>query len=114
MSVETQQPYESAYQQPPAYQQPVPGYQTPPNAPGAVVSLVLGIVGIVVCGIAAPFAWAQGRKAEQAIAGAPPGAYSGKGMATAGKILGIIGTVLLAIGVVALIVLIAVGASSSN
>jgi uncharacterized protein DUF4190 len=96
------------------YQQPAPGYQTPPNAPGAVLSLVLGIVGIVVCGIAAPFAWAQGRNAERAIAGAPPGAYSGKGMATAGKILGIIGTALLAIGVVALILLIVLGAASSS
>jgi hypothetical protein len=79
-----------------------------------VLALILGIVGIVACGIAAPFAWVQGRKAERAVAGAPPGAYSGKGMATAGKILGIIGTVLLAIGVVAFVIVIVVGAASSG
>ena len=74
----------------PAYAQPYGG--SPPNAPGAVTALVLGILGLVICSICAPFAWNQGLKAERTIA-AEPGRYGGKGMATAGKILGIIGTV---------------------
>jgi hypothetical protein len=106
------------YAQPPQqYAQPPYGAQPQyslPNAPGAVLSLVLGIIGITACGLTAPFAWAQGRKAEQAF-DASPGSYGGKGMATAGKILGIIGTVLLAVGVlfffIYVIVLIATEAS---
>ena len=73
---------------------------------------MLGILGLVICAVCAPFAWSQGRKAEGAIA-AEPGRYGGKGMATAGKILGIIGTVLLVLGVVVLVLVLAVGAGSS-
>jgi hypothetical protein len=69
---------------------------------------VLGILGLVICAICAPFAWAQGLKAERAIA-AEPGRYGGKGMATAGKILGIIGTVLMIIGIVVFVILLAAG-----
>lgn len=115
-------------QPPPPYGQPPYGQPPPPyggpgwggpsplreNAPNAVLALVLGIVGIVLCQVAAPFAWALGRRAEEAIA-AEPERYTGKDMATAGKILGIIGTVLLALGVVFLVVLVIVGiAGSSN
>ncbi|MEJ7716285.1 MAG: hypothetical protein WKF40_11625 [Thermoleophilaceae bacterium] len=64
--------------------------------------MVLGILGLVICGLCAPFAWWQGRSAEAAIA-ASGGQYGGKGMATAGKILGIIGTVILVLAVIALI-----------
>ncbi len=60
----------------------------------AITSLVLGIVGLVCCGLAAPFAWYFGNQELKAIlAGASPAA--GEGMAKAGKILGIIGTVIL-------------------
>ena len=76
------------------------------KAPGAVASLVLGILGIVICGLLAPFAWQQGRKAE-ALARAE--GYDGEGMATAGKVLGIIGTALLVVGVVAVVILAATG-----
>jgi hypothetical protein len=84
-----------------------------PNAPNAVLALVLGIVGIVLCSIAAPFAWWLGQQAEQAV-DASGGTLGGRGMATAGKILGIIGTVLLAIGIVVAIVIIIAGAASSS
>ena len=92
-----------------------PGWQPRENAPGAVLSLVLGIVGIVLCQIAGPFAWAIGRRAEDA-ASAEPNRYTGKDMATAGKILGIIGTVLLALIVlfVVVVIIIAVADSSST
>ncbi len=70
----------------------------PPAAPGtsnqATISLVLGIVGIICCGLVAPVAWWMGQKELAAIdSGASPEA--GRGLATAGKILGIIGTILL-------------------
>jgi len=71
------------------------------KAPGAVTSLVLGILGILICGLLAPFAWNMGLKAERAAAS---GDYDGAGMATAGKVLGIVGTVFLAIAVVTVIV----------
>ena len=83
-----------------------PPYGAPyglPNPPGAVPALVLGIVGIVACQVCGPFAWAQANKAEKAMQAAP-GAYGGGSMVTAGKILGIIGTVLLAVGVLFFVV----------
>jgi len=73
---------------------------------------VLGIIGLVVCTPAAPFAWRQGKQAEDAVS-RQPGTYGGKGMATAGKIMGIIGSVILVLGVIiAIIVIIAAVASN--
>jgi len=83
------------------------------NAPNAVLSLVLGIVGIILCSIAAPFAWRLGKGAEEAVA-ANPGRYSGKDMATAGKILGIIGTVLLGLGIVVAVIFIIAAIASAG
>jgi len=74
------------------------------------MALVLGILGLVICGLAAPFAWVQGRNAERAI-DAAPGTYGGKGMATAGKILGMIGTGLMVAGIILVVVLLVVGAA---
>ena len=84
---------------------------SPPNASNAVTALVLGILGIVVCPLCGPFAWALGRKGEQEI-DASGGAVGGRGMATAGKILGIVGTALMLLVIVSLILLLAVGAES--
>lgn len=93
-------------QQPGAYQ------AQQPNAPGAVPALVLGILGIIICGLCAPFAWVQGRKAEEAIA-TSGGRYGGKGMATTGKILGMVGTGLMILGIVIVIIVIIASAASS-
>lgn len=58
------------------------------------ISLILGILGIVCCGLLAPVAWVMGSSELKAIkAGTSPAA--GEGLAKAGMILGIIGTVLL-------------------
>jgi hypothetical protein len=87
-------------------------YPAPPKHTDATTSMVLGIVavaGMFVCGIPvliAPFAWYLGAKAVREI-DASAGTLSGRGEATAGKILGIVGTVLLALAV-ALIVLLVV------
>ena len=122
-----QQPYQPPYQQPdahqqPAYQQPVyqqPVYQQPayslPNPPGAVAGLVLGIISVVTCGVpTGPFAIWQSRVADRAIKESPA-AYGNKGLVTAGLVLGIIGTVLLALWILywIFIILLAIGTSSS-
>ena len=83
------------------------------NAPNAVLSLVLGIIGVVLCSLCAPFAWKLGKEAEAAV-DASGGTLGGRGLATAGKILGIIGTVLLVIGVLVLIVLLAGSGGSDS
>lgn len=73
-----------------------------PESSQATTTLVLGILGIVICGILAPVAWSMGNKELQAIdAGRRP--PENRGTANAGRILGIIGTVLLAIGIVFLL-----------
>ena len=65
---------------------------------------MLGIVGLVVCPLCAPFAWVMGSKAEKAV-DASGGHLSGRGEATAGKILGIVTCALYAIGIVLLMLL---------
>jgi hypothetical protein len=73
-----------------------------PEASQATTALVLGIIGLVACQICSPFAWSLGHKELEAIdAGRRP--PENRGMAQAGKVLGIVGTALLGIGVLALI-----------
>lgn len=96
-----QQPQQPAYGQP--GQQPY-GYpaqapmQYAPDHPQATTSLVLGILGIVLCGVLAPFAWSMGKKAVAEI-DASNGTVGGRGAANAGYILGVIGTIILGLGV---------------
>ena len=81
---------------------PPPAAQGYPEASQAITALVLGILGIVVCQILAPFAWSIGKKELEAIdAGRRP--PENRGNANAGKILGIIGTVMLGLGLLALV-----------
>jgi len=121
-----QQPYQG---QP--YGAPQPGYPVPgqvwgpplPKHPNATTALVLGIVGLVsilVCGglllFLSPFAWAIGSKAVREI-DANPNAYGGRSEANTGRITGMIGTVLLILGVIAIaaaIALIVLGAANSS
>ena len=70
----------------------------PPVAPAKsnqpTLALVLGILSILCCGLLGPVAWYLGsQELKKIAAGASPAA--GEGMAKAGMILGIIGTVLL-------------------
>lgn len=62
----------------------------------ATTSLILGIVGLVCCPIAGPFALFIGKKELDAIK-AGTGLETDRGMATAGMVLGILGTVYLVI-----------------
>ncbi|MET0930437.1 MAG: DUF4190 domain-containing protein [Aeromicrobium sp.] len=98
-------------QVPPAYGQAPPGYgygyQAPPKTNGkAVAGLVLGIVSILFCYLGlliGPVAIILSVMAGREITAQPPGTAGGKGMATAGLVTGIIGTVIWG-AVVALIV----------
>lgn len=89
-------------QQPPYAQAPYPGFgaqppvQYAPDHPRAITSLVLGILGVVLCSVLAPFAWSIGSKTLNEI-DASNGMLGGRGAAQAGYILGIVGTVLLGI-----------------
>lgn len=71
-----------------------------PEASQATTALVLGILGIVLCQVLAPFAWVMGHREMQAIDGGRRSPEN-RGTANAAKILGIVGTVLLGIGIIA-------------
>lgn len=87
--------------QPPQFPQESGAY---PEASQATTILVLGIIGIVLCGLLGPVAWIMGNNELQAI-DAGRRAPENRGTANAGRILGIISTVLLALGILALILL---------
>jgi hypothetical protein len=120
-----QDPHGSPYP-PQGYGQPyypqgqhVPG-QGPTIHPQANTALVLGIVSLaggMLCGLpllAGPFAWYTGRKVKREIEAAPQH-YTGGSEAGAGMVLGIVSTVLLALGLLAgvlLVGLLVIGASA--
>ncbi len=104
-------------QQPPG-QQPY-GYQ-PYGAsraiehPQGTTVLVMGILSIVVCGVLGPIAWGMGNKAMREIDANPQITYSNRGNVNAGRICGIVGTVLMVLGILAFIVVIAAASSMST
>jgi uncharacterized membrane protein YjgN (DUF898 family) len=124
MSAVTQQPPPpQPPQQPPFGGQPPNPYGPPPvgfgapEHPQATTVLILGILGLVLCGVLAPFAWVMGNRVVREI-DASPGRYGGRSSANAGRICGIVGTILLGfsllIGVGGLAVLLIAAASSST
>ncbi len=69
-----------------------------PEPSQATTALVLGIVGVILCGLLSPFAWWMGRKEVRAIdAGQRP--PENRGNARIGQILGIIGTGILVLAI---------------
>jgi hypothetical protein len=97
-----QDPYGQPYQ---------PGGQTSTKA---IVALVLGIASFLVCGIflSVPAIFV-GRSAQREI-DASGGRITGRGLATAGFILGIINAVLSVIAIIAFIAVFATGSSSGT
>lgn len=83
-----------------------------PEASQATTVLVLGIIGIVLCQLLGPVAWVMGNNELAAIDSGrrPP---QNRGTANAGRILGIISTVFLAIGIILIVLLIAGGITMS-
>ena len=100
-----------------SYPPPPPGgygYEQPPqDHPRATMSMILGILGLVICGVIAPFAWRIGKRTMDEI-DASGGHLGGRGMAQAGYIMGIIGTVFLALGVLFALVAIPLGIIGSQ
>ncbi len=81
---------------------PPPSYQPAPNHPQAMTVLILGILSVVLCQVLGPFAWIMGNRVVAEV-DASAGAYAGRDQANIGRILGIIGTALLVLSIVALI-----------
>ncbi|CAN5789495.1 hypothetical protein BH23ACT2_BH23ACT2_06430 [soil metagenome] len=88
------------------------GYAYPVEHPQGTTILVLGILGLVICQVLGPVAWVMGNSAMAEI-DANPAAYSNRGSIQAGRICGIIATVL-TIAIVAFVVLALVLAPGSE
>jgi uncharacterized membrane protein YjgN (DUF898 family) len=67
--------------------------------PNGTLILVLGILGIIVCQILGPVAWIMGNNG-MALLNSGQGDESQRGNVNAGRICGIIGTVLLILGTI--------------
>ena len=117
-----QSPYgQSPYGQQPYGQAPF-GYGAATRHPSATTAMVLGIIalaGVVfsvgITLVLAPFAWLTGARAVREI-DAAQGQLTGRDQANAGRIMGIVGTVLLALGILLVVGLFAliVGASAPS
>lgn len=89
---------------PPPHGYPAHGQvQYAPDHPKATTSLVLGILGVVLCQVIAPFAWSMGKRTLNEI-DASQGRLGGRGAAQAGYVLGIVGTVLLGLSLVFILI----------
>jgi hypothetical protein len=102
---------------PPGYGAAQPAYGGVPQPhPKGTTVLVLGILGLVCCGVAGIFAWVMGNTAIKEI-DANPAAYDNRGTVQAGRILGIISVAFLVIGVIVsilwVILVVAAGVSTS-
>ncbi|MDX6299916.1 MAG: hypothetical protein QOF53_1130 [Nocardioidaceae bacterium] len=99
------QQYGQQYGGPAPYGQPqgFPPVAYAPDHPRATTSLVLGILGIVVCGVIAPFAWWVGRQTVAEI-DASHGQLGGRGAAQTGYVLGVIGSALLGFALLLVVV----------
>lgn len=74
--------------------------------PQTTLVFVLGLLGLLLCGILAPIAWGIGGKARREVVESN-GRYTNDGLLTAGWIMGIIGTAFLALVLVYVLVVIA-------
>ena len=80
---------------------PQPYAPAPPPHPQATTVLVLGILGIVVCGVLGPFAWVIGNRTVAEI-DAAGGRLGGRTEANVGRILGMVASALLILSVLVL------------
>ncbi len=92
---------------PPAPYPPAAGDKT-----NAGMALAFSIIGIIFCGVFAPVGMVMGRNELQRIDGGQ-GDANARGMAQAAWIIGLIGTIILAVGVLALILFFGILASAA-
>lgn len=76
----------------------------PVEHPHATTVLILGVVGLLCCGLTAPIAWVMGQRATTDIDRAG-GYYGGQTQVRVGLVLGIVGTVLMIIWAVVFLML---------
>src|SRR5919112_2087850 len=74
----------------------------PAANPQAIIAMVLGILGLAVCPLIGIAALVLGSKARKEI-DAAPGRFAGRGMATAGFVLGIISIVITVLVILAVV-----------
>lgn len=93
-------PYDNnPYAERPSYVQSSPyGMPMAQAHPQGTMILVFGILSLVGISILGPIAWYMGNKALKEI-DANPAAYSDRGNVNVGKILGMIGTILMGLGI---------------
>ncbi|WP_211357023.1 hypothetical protein [Nocardioides rubriscoriae] len=88
----------------------------PPDHPRATTVLILGVLSFALCQAIAPFAWVIGGRTLREI-DASGGRWGGRSQVKVGYVLGIVGSVLLALGVllgvVYLVVLVAAVSTSA-
>lgn len=106
-------PYPPPY--PPQYPGGYPvGYpMRAPDQQQAVPAMVLGILGLVCCGLASPFAIWLGRKSMNQI-DASGGMLGGRAQAQAGFVMGIIGTALWVLGALFYVLVVAFGVFAAS
>ncbi len=96
------------------YPPPSGSYHAPPNHKDAVTSLVLGIVALVMCGLVTGIpAIIMGRRAKREIR-ASGGALGGEGLATAGFVTGLIGTLISGLSLLLVVLVFAFGGVVSS
>ena len=81
----------------------------------ATTVLILGILGLVVCGVLAPFAWVMGNRVVREI-DASNGQLGGRSTANAGRICGIVGTCIIGVSlliIVGAVVIVLIGAATT-
>ncbi len=89
-------------------------YPPPPqNHPQATTILILGICGLVLCQVLGPFAWSMGNNALRQI-DASQGQLGGRETVNVGRILGMVSTFLLVLGVLVLVALLVFGLAVSS
>lgn len=74
---------------------------------------MLGILGLVVCGLLAPIAWGKGNTAIKEMDAQPGVEWTNRGNITAGRICGMIGTALIVLAVIAFALLLAAAVAGS-
>ncbi len=77
-----------------------------------VLILVLGILGLIVCQLLAPVAWIMG-KGDMAQIDSGQMDPEGRGLTQAGMILGIVGTIVIVLSLVALVFFMVLGGAMS-
>ena len=99
------EPYGDYQRSPAPYGQPYP--MQPIEHPQGTTVLVLGILGVFVAGVCAPFAWYLGSKALKEIRTSGV-RYANEQNIVVGRVLGIIMTILLAIMLVFMLVFVVI------